>query len=194
MPEEELQDSKRRENQTSKGNSAIVVDCSSQTIAGCFTLHRAEKDKGIDSGLELRKARHNEWPAVLRLQSEEKRPSRRDSQISDYFVALAGDDLVGCVAVRAQGEMAYLYGLVVAKKWRQRGIGHALTDKCIDALRKKGVKRIYLLAMFWNIRFFSKHGFSLIDRQLRPQLACLHQDFIDTWARRSALLCLTLQV
>jgi amino-acid N-acetyltransferase len=152
-------------------------------------FHRLEADKV----LELRKARCSEWPAVLHLQSEEKRPPRKDSQIADYFVALDRDKLVGCVAVRAQKEMGYLYGLVVAKNSRRRGVGTALVANCIEALQNNGAKTVYLLAMFWNIRFFSKHGFLLADRQLRPQLASLHEDFIENWARRSALLCLTLQ-
>jgi N-acetylglutamate synthase-like GNAT family acetyltransferase len=145
----------------------------------------------MDSVIELRKARRSEWPAILHLQSEEKRPPRTDSRVADYFVVVDRDNLVGCVAVRVQEETGYLYGLVVAKKWRRRGIGHALMANCIDTLQKNGVKRVYLLAMFWNIRFFSKHGFSLVDRQLRPQLASLHVDFSENWARRSAVLCLT---
>jgi N-acetylglutamate synthase-like GNAT family acetyltransferase len=161
---------------------------------GCgVAFHRLGADKGMDSVLELRKARRSEWPAVLHLQSEEKRPPRKDSQVSDYFVALDRGILVGCVGVREQEETGYLYGLVVAKKWRRRGIGHALVGNCIAVLQKNGMKRVYLLAMFWNIRFFSKHGFSLVDRQLRPQLASLHVDFVENWARRSALLCLTLR-
>ena len=145
----------------------------------------------IDLSWKLRKAKHDEWPSILRLQSEERRPSRADSQVSEYFVALVGSKLVGCVALRVQGEMAYLYGLLVAKRWRRVGIGHALTHHCVRILKMQKIKKLYLLSMFWNIRFFRKHGFSLVDREAFSRLTNLHGDFGEDWCRRSALLCLT---
>lgn len=87
-----------------------------------------------------------------------------------------------------RANLGYLYGLAVAKDWRRRGIGHALTQERLDWLASKSIKSVYVLAMFWNIRFFKKHGFVLVDRKIFSDLSHLHEDFSDRWSRRSALL------
>jgi hypothetical protein len=45
--------------------------------------------------------------------------------------------------------------------------------------------------MFWNVKFFKRHGFALADRSRALQLRWLHMDFEDVWCRRSALLSLS---
>jgi N-acetylglutamate synthase-like GNAT family acetyltransferase len=95
---------------------------------------------------------------------------------------------MGCAAVRKDGEVGYLYGLAVDKAWRRQGIGHALTQERLDWLRNEAAKSAYVLAMFWNVRFFKKHGFELTDRSLARELGQLHGDFSQSWSARSALL------
>jgi N-acetylglutamate synthase-like GNAT family acetyltransferase len=105
-------------------------------------------------------------------------------------------DIVGCAAVRVRGPLGYLYGLAVDKAWRRRGIGHALTQGRLNFLRDAGSGTAYVFAMFWNIRFFKRHGFTLADRKKIPELVNLHRDFAENWNSRSALLqadCLTIR-
>jgi len=137
----------------------------------------------------IRKARTADWPDILRLQSLNNRPARRDSIVSDYFVAFVSDELVGSCAIRANADAGYLYGLVVSRQWRKRGIGHALTSECLGHLQSSQVRKVLALAMFWNIRFFRKHGFSVIKRTSLPNDAAIHHDFSEDWSRRSTLLC-----
>ena len=127
---------------------------------------------------------------ILRLQSGENRPARRDSKVQEYFVADAGGQIVGCAAVRAKQNTGYLYGMVVNKAWRKRGIGHALTDARLTSLEKSGVTTAFGLSMFWNLRFFRKHGFTVVQRTAFPELQQLHGDFLEGWSRRSALISL----
>lgn len=136
----------------------------------------------------IRKARAADWSAILHLQSSQNRPMRRDSKASEYFVVFVDKELVGSAAVRCNCGIGYLYGLVVAKPWRRKGIGHALTDACLGHLRRTGVKGVLALAMFWNIRFFRKHGFSVVRRNSFPSLNAVHGDFSEEWCRRSTLL------
>jgi len=96
--------------------------------------------------------------------------------------------VIGCAAVRKNGNVGYLYGLAVEKAWRRRGIGHALTRERLNWLRAEAAKSAYVLAMFWNVRFFKKHGFELADRSLLRELAHLYDDFSQSWSARSALL------
>jgi amino-acid N-acetyltransferase len=101
--------------------------------------------------------------------------------------------VIGCAAVRKNGDVGYLYGLAVDKAWRRRGIGHALTEERLDWLRNEAASTAYVLAMFWNVRFFRKHGFELADRSLARELEHLHGDFSQSWSARSALLKLKFQ-
>ena len=138
-----------------------------------------------------RKAVLRDRRAIQQLQVTENRPQRTDLQITEYIVASIGEEIVGCIAARCVGGVGYIYGLVVAKKWRKIGIGHFLTQRCIEQAVRAGAIKIYLLSMFWNVRFFKKHGFVLVARSAISELAVIHQDFNEAWVKRSALLCLT---
>lgn len=140
----------------------------------------------------IRRATKEDKEPLQELQRRLNRPSRSDSVITEYFVAVSGQALVGCAAVRKQGEIGYLYGLVVDKSWRRRGIGHSLTQARLDWLVKQDVALAFVMAMFWNVRFFRKHGFEVSGPQGKRQLRGLHNDFNDTWAIRSTLLRLSL--
>lgn len=129
--------------------------------------------------------------AIRQLQTTENRPRRTELNVTEYIVASTKEEIVGCIAARCADDIAYVYGLVVAKKWRRMGIGHFLTQRCIEQVVRAGATRIYLLSMFWNVRFFKKHGFALVARTAVPQLHTIHQDFGKAWGNRSALLCLT---
>jgi len=142
---------------------------------------------------KIRRASDDDDLAILALHKALNRPSREDSRTSEYFVASTAESVIGCAAVRKNGDVGYLYGLAVDKAWRRRGIGHALTQERLDWLRKETTNSAYVLAMFWNVRFFKKHGFELADRSLVRELAHLHADFLQGWSARSALLRCKLQ-
>jgi len=136
----------------------------------------------------LRRATERDWPAILALQSAENRPHRQDSRVLDYIIALAGRELIGCVAGRCEGGTGYIYGLVVATRWRRRGIGHTLTNACLSHLRRSKAEAVFALSMFWNLGFFQKHEFVLVKRGSFPDLVALHGDFSAEWGRHSALI------
>jgi N-acetylglutamate synthase-like GNAT family acetyltransferase len=108
--------------------------------------------------------------------------------VSEYFVAVSGGQTVGCAGVRRRNGTGYLYGLAVDKPWRKQGIGHALTGARLDWLREQRAQLVYVLAMFWNVPFFRKHGFTVADKKSAPDLKWLHNDFSDSWSKRSTLL------
>lgn len=140
----------------------------------------------------IRRATANDGHDIVQLQESLHRPARSDSPILEYFVAESEGKIIGCAAVRKQNSLGYLYGLVVDKPWRRKGVGHALTQQRLDWLRYENVLSVFVLAMFWNIKFFKKHRFTLTDKVNSRGLAQLHRDFIDPWTNRSALLFLEL--
>jgi N-acetylglutamate synthase-like GNAT family acetyltransferase len=143
----------------------------------------------MNTRFRIRKARKHDWRGIAQLHCSQNRPIRRDSSVSDYFVALASEELIGTSAVRFKADTGYLYGLVVERQWRKQGIGHALICACLNHLREARVRRVLALVMFWNIRFFRKHGFTVIERTSVPAAAGIHGDFCQEWSRRSTLLC-----
>ena len=140
----------------------------------------------------IRRATADDHNTVHDLQKRLHRPPRSDSVILEYFVAVSNHKIVACAAVRKRNDLGYLYGLLVDQPWRRNGIGHALTQKRLDWLRDEDVLSVFVMAMFWNVKFFKKHGFTLVHKREVPRLAQLHSDFADRWSNRSALLYLAL--
>jgi len=142
----------------------------------------------MENSWDIRRASDADATAIVSLHSALNRPPRADSVTSEYFVAMAGCVLIGCAAAREREDLGYLYGLAVERRWRKRGIGHALTQQRLEWLRSEGASSAFVLAMFWNIRFFMAHGFQLAARNLLRDLTNLHGDFSQSWSCRSALL------
>jgi N-acetylglutamate synthase-like GNAT family acetyltransferase len=137
---------------------------------------------------EIRRGTDEDAEIITRFHRNQNRPNRSDSVASEYFIAEVSGDIVGCAAARLTNGVGYFYGLAVDKAWRRRGIGHDLTRYALDCLRTTGAKSAFTLVMFWNIRFFKRHGFELADRRTKQVLNGLHRDFTDKWSVRSVLL------
>jgi N-acetylglutamate synthase-like GNAT family acetyltransferase len=144
------------------------------------------------SSWSVRRAHAGDLQAITELQKVTHRPPRSDSPISEYLIAESDRKIIGCAAVRMRDSAGYLYGLTVEKMCRRRGVGHALTQRRIEWLRDESALVAYVLAMFWNIKFFKKHGFVLKNKSNARELEHLHRDFTESWCNRSALLALEL--
>lgn len=60
---------------------------------------------------------------------------------------------------------AYLYVLSIKPEWRRQGVGRAYIYTKASTLPTYGIRVIYLQAGHEGPRFWSKHGFRLIDQQ-----------------------------
>jgi N-acetylglutamate synthase-like GNAT family acetyltransferase len=140
----------------------------------------------------IRKATRPDFVKISKLNFFTKRPQRTDARFQEYFVAELATEIVGCAALRCRRDSGYLYGLTVDPRWRRHGIGHSLTNRRLEAVRAKGLQTAFVFAMFWNAKFFKRHGFMLTERTRALQLCWLHKDFEARWCRRSALLFLPL--
>jgi RimJ/RimL family protein N-acetyltransferase len=93
------------------------------------------------------------------------------SDEGQHFVAEAGDDVIGDLAVFRRGTGPATVGMGVAAAWRGRGVGTALMDACVQWARDAGVHKLSLEVFPWNeaaIRLYRKFGF-VEEGRLRKQ-------------------------
>ncbi|MBI9083435.1 MAG: GNAT family N-acetyltransferase [Desulfobacterales bacterium] len=77
------------------------------------------------------------------------------------FVAEADDTLVAAVLCGHDGRRGYLNHLAVLPPFRRRGLGRALVQHCLEALRGAGVGKCHLFVFPENetaLRFWQKIG------------------------------------
>ena len=79
-------------------------------------------------------------------------------------VALAPDgSLIGAVLCGHDGRRGYLHHLAVARAFRRQGIGRALVEACLAALRAQGIPKCNLFLYAHNTegdRFWSRLGWA----------------------------------
>jgi len=77
------------------------------------------------------------------------------------FVARDGERLVGTVLLGHDGRRGYLQHLAVDKTYRGQGIGRALVERALEALRAEGINKCHLFVIKSNapaIDFWSHMG------------------------------------
>ena len=98
------------------------------------------------------------------------------------FVAVDGETFTGAILCGHDGRRGYIYHTVVHIHYRKQGIGTALIDAAVAALRQEGITRVCLNVMesnedgkqFWKNRGWEKKDFlgfysrSITDRENLP--------------------------
>lgn len=142
--------------------------------------------------IQILRAREKDQQAICEIQRELKRPFRANLNPCEYFIAWQSDTPVGCAATSFYAQGAYFYGLAVRREWQRQGIGSQLMDARLEALRVVHGEYAIALAMFWNSRFFRRHGFSPIKRNSLPPSALHHPDLTNPAYARSAVMFRTI--
>jgi ribosomal protein S18 acetylase RimI-like enzyme len=86
------------------------------------------------------------------------------------FVATSGDRIVGTVLCGHDGRRGILRHLAVIPEFRNRGIGRALTARCLRALARQGVGKCNIFVMDGNLegmRFWRRLGYRLLANEYR---------------------------
>ncbi|MEM4389792.1 MAG: N-acetyltransferase [Candidatus Micrarchaeia archaeon] len=87
--------------------------------------------------------------------------------IRDFYVARAGERLVGCCALHVYWkDLGEIRSLVVAPRWQRRGIGTALVRACLQEARRLRLKRVFALTLIPG--FFERLGFRKVERNTLP--------------------------
>ncbi len=82
--------------------------------------------------------------------------------VQEFWVAVVGDELVGCGALHVMWEdLAEVRTVAVDPAWRGRKIGHRIVAELLAAARELGVRRVFCLT--FETRFFGSFGFQAID-------------------------------
>ena len=80
------------------------------------------------------------------------------------FVAEVGGALAGVVLAGQDGRRGYIYHMAVAAACRHRGVGSALVERCLAALKAEGIHKVALLVFKYNDTgnaFWERQGFTV---------------------------------
>lgn len=55
-------------------------------------------------------------------------------------------EIIGSILCGHDGRQACLYHVCVRRDWRKKGIGRAMVNHCVKALKKEKINRVYLIA------------------------------------------------
>ena len=91
------------------------------------------------------------------------------------FVAQADAELAGAVLCGTDGRRGYLHHLAVHAAYRRQGIGRALVDRSMEALRAAGVRKCHIFvfadnaegALFWErVGWKSRTDLRIMSREV----------------------------
>lgn len=112
------------------------------------------------------------WEAVFGYEAAHNRPALvidKKLAVDDglFFVALAGQEVVGTVMAGYDGHRGWIYSVAVSPSYRRRGIGSQLVRFAERALASKGCVKVNLQIMEGNesvSAFYASLGFSVETR------------------------------
>jgi len=119
---------------------------------------------------EVRRARTADVPGIRALvdaNTSERRLLEKATvtlyeDVQEFFVAVDGDEVVGCGALHVLWEdLAEVRTLAVAPHLQGRGLGAALLTRLVENARELGVRRLFCLT--FEVDFFARHGFTELD-------------------------------
>jgi RimJ/RimL family protein N-acetyltransferase len=83
-------------------------------------------------------------------------------QLDGFFVAIAGEQVIGSINVEASRHGFGEIGMAVSMPWRGRGVGSALVEAATDWAREQGMHKLILSVFAHNtaaIALYRKSGF-----------------------------------
>lgn len=99
------------------------------------------------------------------------------------FVAEVDQKIVGVIIAGNDGRRGYIYHTAVNPDFRKRGIGKALVDSALSALKKCGINKVALVVFERNEdgnKFWENIGFSMRDDLVYRNKAISDMLRIDT--------------
>ncbi len=149
-------------------------------------------DNGGRPPVTVRPASEGDLPDVIRLLRGNDLPSE-DLTTSRplLLVAVAGEEVVGCVGVEAHGTLALLRSLVVAPSWRGRGLSAELIRRVLELASSAGVQEVFLLTTT-AAPLFARHGFVSAARESAPEAIRQTRELASLCPSSAALMRLAL--
>lgn len=116
--------------------------------------------RNLEAGLDLRRTR--DYEAVRRLALGSGLEDGPFADVVAAFGIYAGDELVGCAALKQTNSAFCVEWLAVSKPLRGRGLGSKLISEVEREAVQRGATRLWALAR--APAFFQKLGFSMADK------------------------------
>jgi N-acetylglutamate synthase-like GNAT family acetyltransferase len=129
--------------------------------------------------LTIRRYRSRDSRAVRALLSAAHIGGDNRLDATNLVVATNHDSVVGCAALQAFDRVAVLHSVAVEKRARRKGIGKRLVRACLASARRRNVRMVVLMTMFWNVNFFRRFGFRTVSRRALPDSLQRHPLIID---------------
>ena len=80
------------------------------------------------------------------------------------FAALEGDALIGVILAGHDGRRGFIHHMAVTEAFRRKGVGAALVERALVALRNEGINKVALVAFKRNDAgnaFWERLGFTV---------------------------------
>ena len=105
----------------------------------------------MDASFHIRPARTADVPRVVAIERASftdpwSAPDFEEctTWAAPFLVAEVGGEAVGYIVARHAADEGEILNLGVAAAWRRRGVGRALVETALDALRGHGVRSVFL--------------------------------------------------
>jgi amino-acid N-acetyltransferase len=122
----------------------------------------------VVGGVIITPAMPGDVRAILDLVEAVHLPSEGIAEAMEYFwVARAGEHIVGTVGLEVYDDMALLRSLAVTPARQHTGLGRALTETALSYLTTRQFRAVSLLTTTAE-EFFARHGFCLVARDAVP--------------------------
>lgn len=114
----------------------------------------------------IRKAKNKDLKIIYSLLQEgvnsgkvlKRSSTELEKVINSFFVYEVNNKVVGCCSLEIYSQkLAEIRSLVVLSEYRNKGIGSALVQKCLDKAKKKGIYQV--LSVTDKCHLFEKFGF-----------------------------------
>jgi len=101
--------------------------------------------------------------------------------IDDWFVAITGDEVLGCVSLLGYSSgLVEVRSLVVGSRYRNVGIGSRLLRALLAEAQQRRITTLFALTR--KVAFFERFGFLISERNLFPEKVwhdCLQCPLLD---------------
>src|SRR5262245_55617970 len=122
----------------------------------------------VVGGVSITPAMPGDVRAILDLVESVHLPPEGIAEAMEYFwVARAGERIVGTVGLEVYNDVALLRSLAVTPACQHAGLGRALTETALDCLTTRQFRAVYLLTSTAEA-FFARHGFCFVERDAVP--------------------------
>lgn len=117
--------------------------------------------------MTIRKAGPENYNSILTLLEAAGLPTAGVPESPENFLLAECGDIVGVIGMEKAGQSALIRSLAVKTGFRSRGIGTALLNASLKAVRGEGCREAYTLTATAE-KYLAKRGFIKIDRSGIP--------------------------